>query len=586
MRSSTDHNAFFTTVYKIFSLLLHKRAVVSSLIFVFLIIVAASLFELINPFILKRIVDGLPHSIDNQSTTILIFVIAYGFLWILIYCLAKLKEYITATVCQRSLSFVSLKLFDQLHCLSLAFHTNKKMGMITTALSMAQQGLMNLYYGLFLFLLPALLSITAAIVLFSYYYGLIYGIILLFVALLYLLFTYAALEWFATAEKKYAAKEASVGAYFVDSLMNAETVKLFNNRGFEYEKFNELLIDRQQSAIEASRRLQIIGMVQSLFLGIGLTTILILSAYNIISGTLTPGDFILINGYVLQCIMPLSYFGFFIQGIRKSTVNLEKIIELLESTETIKNSNQLLPVPHKSPAIQFREVSFNYQPKTNAPNAHPEDKRSLFTNINFSIEAGEKVGIIGATGSGKSTIAKLLFRLYDPQSGSILLDDQDIRSLDQSLLQSKIAVVPQETMLFNNTIYYNIGYGNPAASAQDIQEVIKKAELAAFIDSLPSKEETLVGERGLALSGGERQRIGIARALLKKPSIFIFDEATSALDYETEKAIIKNIADVWQQTTTILITHRLSTLVYTDRIIVLDKGVISHITTYSELKDS
>lgn len=547
----------------------NRRAILLSLLLVGIVMV----LDLANPWMIKHIVDGgISKNPHTQSSLLIVMTFLYGFLWTLGHVLLKIKEMFIQSALQKTLHIFSQNLFDHLHSLSIRFHVSKKTGGITSSLSLATQGLSNLFYGTFLFFLPAIFQYGLAFCIFTYSYTWIYGVLMLATAAFYLGITLWSVSWLLKAEQIYVEKEAQVGSYFVDSLLNAEVVKLYHNQKLEHEQFAQKLFERRCAAAISNKRQQIIGIIQTSILGCGLTAILIMTSSNVLKGALTPGDFVLINGCILQCIMPLGYCGIFIHAMRKSLVDLEAIQELFDTKPEIRDMPNAQPLIKRPAQIIFDRVSFGYR-----------RDHTILQEVSFTVQAGNTVGIVGATGCGKSTLSRLLFRLYDVVDGRILINGQDIRTMTQASLHEAIGMVSQDTILFNNTIYYNIVYGKPHAHEAEIRQAIEHAQLTSFIESLPEGYHTLVGERGIKLSGGERQRIALARVILKKPLIYVFDEATSSLDNTTEKEIQKTINAISRDATSLIIAHRLSTLVDVDSIIVLEKGKIIEQGSHHEL---
>lgn len=534
---------------------------------------AVMVLELANPWMIKHIVDGcISKNAPTQSSLLISMTFLYGFLWTLGHVLLKIKEMFIQNALQKTLHSLSQTLFDHLHSLSIRFHVSKKTGGITSSLALATHSLSNVFYGTFLFFLPAIFQYGLAFCIFTYSYTWIYGVLMLVIAVLYLGVTQWSVYWLLEAEQMYVAKEALVGSYFVDSLLNAEVVKLYHNQKMEHEQFAEKLFERHRAALTANKRQQIIGIIQTVILGSGLTAILVMTSSHVLKGTLTSGDFVLINGCILQCIMPLGYCGMFIHAMRKSLVDLEAVQELFDTKPEIRDMPNAQPLIKRPAEIVFDRVNFGYR-----------HDHTILKDISFTAQAGKTIGIVGATGCGKSTLSRLLFRLYDVVDGRILINGQDIRMLTQASLHEAIGMVSQDTILFNNTIYYNIVYGKPDAHEAEICAAIEHAQLTSFIESLPEGYNTLVGERGIKLSGGERQRIALARVILKKPLIYVFDEATSSLDNSTEREIQKTINAISRNATSLIIAHRLSTLFDVDSIIVLENGRIVEQGSHQEL---
>jgi ATP-binding cassette subfamily B protein len=363
----------------------------------------------------------------------------------------------------------------------------------------------------------------------------------------------------------------NVSTKLIDSLLNFETVKYFNNEEHEYKRLYESLLEYQTAAVKNEYSLSYLNIAQTVVIMLGITIMLVMSAFDIRAGLISIGGFVVINAYMLQLYQPLNFFGTVYREIRQSLTDMENLFTLWNEKSNLSDSDQDI-APSKEATIKFENVSFDY-----------DARRTIIKNISFEVPDGKKVALVGPTGAGKSTISRLLFRFYDPKEGAIYVNNQNIKDISQKSLRKMIGVVPQDTVLFNDTIYYNISYGDPTASEEEIFEAAKSADIHTFITSLPDGYQTIVGERGLKLSGGEKQRVAIARAILKNPSIFFFDEATSALDSATEKEIQKNLQSISKNRTTLVIAHRLSTAADSDLILVLESGKITERGTHEQL---
>ena len=404
--------------------------------------------------------------------------------------------------------------------------------------------------------------------LFSWYFS----IITFFVILFYISFTFIVTEWRVQIRKKMNDADNVRGQKSIDSLLNYETVKYFNNENFESSNYDKSLEEYEKFAIKSAISLNFLNLGQALIITIGIIGMMVLTVYEIQSNKMSIGDFIIVNTYLIQLSIPLNFIGFVYWQIKQSLVDMENMFTLLNEKTEITDNIHAKDLIISDASVTFKNVSFHY-----------DEKRKIIKDISFKIYPNQTVAIVGPTGAGKSTISKIFFRFFDPISGSILIDNQDIRKVTQKSLREQIAVVPQDTVLFNETLFYNISYGNPNSSKEEIVQVTKMAKLHDFIENLPDGYNTIVGERGLKLSGGEKQRVAIARALLKKPKIFFFDEATSSLDTKTEKEIQNNLEHLSKNITTIIIAHRLSTVKNADNIIVLDNGEIAETGNHRRL---
>ena len=473
---------------------------------------------------------------------------------------------------EHSMRRLALNIFDHLLLLSLRFHLDRKTGAITTAIERAEDGLDHIFWGIFLFMINTVIEMVLVIALLTYLYGITYSSALFFVMVFYLIFTAFALNKSVKVQQHYNEKRQEAGARIVDTLLNIETVKYFDNEQFEHEQCDEILHEQENAGVAKYQYDSFLQIGQNIIVGSGLIILTWLSGNAVLQGTMQVGDFVMINGYLLQFIYPLNHFGYIVRSIRKGLNDVGSAMNLLNLKPEIKDAPNAIEVKIKQAEIVFDNVQFNY-----------DERRNILKGISFSVPAGKSVAIVGATGSGKSTIARLLYRFYDVSAGEIRINDYDIKKLTQRSLHRAIGIVPQDTVLFNNTLYYNIAYARPDATKEEVEEVISMAHLKAFIKRLPDGYNTEVGERGLKLSGGEKQRIAIARVLLKKPAIYIFDEATSALDTQTEREIQNNLEEISVGATTVTIAHRLSTVINANNIIVLDHGVIAEQGTHQEL---
>jgi ATP-binding cassette subfamily B protein len=545
-----------------------RMRVVASLFFsAIMIILNVSL-----PLFFRKIVNALSLCTPQPIKLISVILIAYGALWLISQIILQVRAIVLYRSLERSMRLLALKIFDHLLKLSLRFHLDRKTGAITTAIERAEDGLDHIFWGIFLFLINTLIEMVIVIVLLFYLYGFLYAGALLLVMIGYLAFTMLALRKSVEVQEDYNDKRQEAGARLVDSLLNIETVKNFDNEHFEHEQCDEILQEQEDAGVLKYQYDSWLQIGQNIIVGLGLIFLTWMSGNAVLNGQMKVGDFVLINGYLLQFIYPLNHFGYIIRSIRKGLNDVGAAMNLLSLKPEIKDMPDAKDIKIENAEITFDTVQFAY-----------DERRRILKGISFKVPAGKHVAFVGATGSGKSTIARLLFRFYDVTGGSIQINNQDIRTIKQKALHRAIGIVPQDTVLFNNTLYYNIAYGNPHASKEEIENVIAMAHLDKFIKRLPDGYTTEVGERGLKLSGGEKQRIAIARVLLKKPAIYIFDEATSALDTHTEREIQNNLDEISVGATTLTIAHRLSTVVNADMIIVLDHGVIAEQGTHAEL---
>ncbi len=532
------------------------------------------------PFIFRNIINTLSeptlhstlHAAQHSSFFISFLLIGYGLSWMVSQLITQARTLLVFHVLARSMRTLSLKIFDHLLLLSMRFHFDRHTGSVISSIEKAISGLESIFYGLVLFIIPTSLEIIIVTLLISYLYGLLYGCALLIVMGGYLACSIVAMKKEMIAQEIYNQKRAQATARIVDGLLNIETVKYFNNQHYEHEQADSLLKSQESSGISQFVASVKIQAGQALFVGLGLIYFTWVAGKAAYIGTIGIGDFVLINGYILQFIVPLNNFNYIIHQVKKGVQDLSTVIDILNLHPEVQDSSAAIDlIPNRSRII-FDNVSFGYQPN-----------RMILKGISFTVPAGTTLAIVGQTGSGKSTISRLLFRFYDINTGNIKINDYDIRHITQQSLHAAIGIVPQDIVLFNDTLYYNIAYGNPCASETEVKKAATLAHLDSFINALPDGYNTMVGERGLKLSGGEKQRIAIARTLLKKPSVFIFDEATSSLDSNTEREIQKNLEEISTGVTTIIIAHRLSTIIKSDNIIVLDQGNIVEEGTHAQL---
>lgn len=550
----------------------HERSVRMRLSLALLITVVMGVFNLGVPFIFKRIIESFSFPQDNFFSLIQILLIAYGLLWIVGQALGQIRTSLMFYLYERCVKNLSFRIFEKLQSLSSRFHAEKKIGSITNTVERVRIGFETVFLGALLFLIPTVIEMLCAISLLTYLYGFSYGGILLTTIVLYVVVSSFTLPRLETLHRSYNEMRKQASATLVDNLLNYETTKYFGNESFDQRLCHQALSQQEKAGSQWHAYELVVQGVQVLIVGGGLLCLTVVSGNAVLHKVLTVGDFILINGYLMQFAAPLHQFGYILRQMRTGLTNMSDAMDLMQQEpEMCDGPGSIDLVPDKI-EITFDHVSFGYN-----------KSREILHDVSFTVPAGKTVAIIGQTGSGKSTLARLLFRFYDVQSGKILVNGHDIRSIKQQSLRSLIGIVPQDTTLFNKSLYFNIAYGRPTATVAEVEQVIKLANLHELVAKLPDGYDTLVGERGLKLSGGERQRVAIARMLLKNPLLTIFDEATSSLDVYTEQEIQKNIAEVSFGRTTIIIAHRLSTIKHADHVIVLDNGRIVEQGAYNNL---
>lgn len=535
-------------------------------------IIASILLNLSVPFLLKKIIALLSEPSVASVTTAHMLLITYGAVWLSVQITLQLREIVLVRVMEHAIHKLGAKLFVHFNTLSLRFHLNRRTGAITGAIAKAQESFPDIFWGIFLYIGPTIVEILVAVSILWCLYGSLYGIILLTIIVLYTIFSLLSVQWSSHAQRISNEKYFAAQSHIVDSLLNFETVRYFGNQEYEEKQVDHLLQEVEDATTKKYVTYEIVRLFQGVVIGAGLSILTWLTGNKVIQGTMSVGDFILVNGYILQFVQPLSWFGYYFRKMRKGLTDMETVLHMLDLKPEIVDSSRAITLKPVHAEITFDHVSFYY-----------DERRPILNNVSFTVFAGKTVALVGTTGSGKSTIARLLFRFYDVTGGAILINGIDIRSATQSSLQKLIGIVPQDTVLFNKTLYYNIAYGNPSASAQEVKQAAFLAHLDDFIKVLPDGMQTVVGERGLKLSGGEKQRVSIARVLLKRPLIYIFDEATSALDTRTEREIQKNLEEISRGSTTLIIAHRLSTVTHADMIIVLEDGSIAEQGNHEEL---
>jgi ATP-binding cassette subfamily B protein len=486
--------------------------------------------------------------------------------------LNQIRDVLFTKVGQHAVRSLNKRTFEHLHRLSLRFHLERRTGGLSRVIERGTRGIDLIMRMGILQLAPTALELLLVCILLTYYFNFGYVVILLVTILGYMWFTFAASERRIAIRREMNESDTEANTKAVDSLLNFETVKYFGNEESESRRFDAAMERYERAAVKTYTSLGMLNSGQALIFTIGMTVVMWLTARGVIVGTHTIGDFVMINAMLIQLYMPLNFMGMVYREIKQGLVDLETMFSILEEPEEVEDKPGAKPLAIREGTIRFENVSFNY-----------EKDRPILKNVSFEVPAGKMVAIVGPSGAGKSTISRILFRFYDIQSGRVTIDGEDIRDVTQKSLRAAIGVVPQDTVLFNDTILYNIRYGRPEASDAEVIAAAKLAQIDEFVQGLPQGYKTMVGERGLKLSGGEKQRVAIARTLLKGPPILVLDEATSALDSHTEKEIQDALDRATQDRTTLVIAHRLSTIVHADNIVVLDKGELVEQGTHAEL---
>ncbi|MDD4910715.1 MAG: ABC transporter ATP-binding protein/permease [Sideroxydans sp.] len=539
--------------------------------FVIVLLVLAKLANVVVPLALKEIVDAV-----SQPKAMLVLpvflIIGYGLLRLFSTLFGELRDALFAKVTQRAIRRVAAQVFEHLHSLSLRFHLERQTGGVSRDIERGTRGISFLLTFLLFNILPTLLEIGLVAAILFVKYNPWFAIITFVTLVLYIGFTLWITEWRMVFRRTMNDKDSKANTRAIDSLLNYETVKYFGNERYEVARYDEQMKDWEVSAVKNQTSLAALNAGQSIIIAIGVTLLMLLAADEVVKGTMTIGDLVLVNVFMLQLYMPLHFLGFVYREIKNALADMEKMFRLLDENREVQDAPDAPALKLEHAMIRFENVNFSYDPA-----------RQILHDVSFEVPSGHTVAVVGASGAGKSTLSRLLFRFYDVDSGGLSIDGQDIRGVTQTSLRAAIGIVPQDTVLFNDTIYYNIAYGRPTATREEILSAAQSAHIHHFIESLPQGYDTIVGERGLKLSGGEKQRVAIARAILKNPAILIFDEATSALDSKSEKAIQDELRSIAQNRTTLVIAHRLSTVIDAHQILVMDKGRIIERGTHREL---
>lgn len=526
------------------------------------LLVMAKLANVTVPLVLKQIIDALDKSHAVLVVPVML-VVGYGVLRLLSTLFGEFRDAVFAKVTQRAIRRVALQVFEHLHGLSLRFHLDRQTGGISRDIERGTRGIGFLLNFTLFNILPTLLEIgLVAAILFSKY-NVWFAIITFVTLVIYIAFTLFVTEWRMVVRRSMNELDSRANSRAIDSLLNYETVKYFGNEQYEANRYDESMRRWEGAAVRNTTSLAYLNAGQSFIVAIGITALMLLAADEVVKGTMTLGDLVLVNVFMIQLYMPLHFLGFVYREIRHALADMEKMFRLLHEHREIADAADATVLSIGQAEVRFEGVSFGYA----------ADRQILY-EVDFVIPAGNTVAVVGSSGAGKSTLSRLLFRFYDVQHGRILINGQDVRAVTQHSLRAAIGIVPQDTVLFNDSIYYNIAYGRPSATREDVIAAAQAAHIHDFIESLPQGYGSEVGERGLKLSGGEKQRVAIARAILKNPAMLIFDEATSALDSKSEKAIQAELQAIAQNRTTLVIAHRLSTVVDAHQILVMDQGRI------------
>jgi len=549
----------------------HKKRVIFAVGFMIL----AKIASVGLPFILKYIVDGIDTSQFDQASLLVVpigLVLAYGLVRLSNVVFGEIRDVLFGRVTERSIRRISLNVFKHLHKLDLEYHLDRRTGGVARDIERGASGINFLMRFMVFNIVPTLLEIAMVIGVLLYNYSIGFAGISLIAIGAYITFSVKTTDWRVKFIREANKADSSSNNHAVDSLLNYETTKYFSNEDFEANRYDKDLEDWEVAKRKNRLSLFALNGGQAFIISIATTAMMMLAAYKVTQGDMTLGDFVLINAFIMQIFLPLNFLGFVYREIKGSLANIEHLFSLLSIKPKVIDMNDAEALNVVSGKIDFKNISFCYN-----------EKRRIISNVSFSVNAGEKVAIVGPSGHGKSTLMKLLFRFYDVNDGSICIDGQDIKKVTLKSLRGSIGVVPQDTVLFNESIFENVRYGNPLSNDAEVYEAIRLAHLDEFIKLLPDGVGTVVGERGLKLSGGEKQRVAIARTILKNPPILIFDEATSSLDSHSEQAILAAFRNISKNSTSLVIAHRLSTIVDSDRIIFINNGEIAEEGSHSEL---
>jgi ABC-type transport system involved in Fe-S cluster assembly fused permease/ATPase subunit len=535
---------------------------------------AAKVASVSVPVVFKNMIDGF--SVADQALALpALLLILYGVLRFSTSLFTELREFLFARVTQRAVRQVALEVFRHLHALSLRFHLERQTGGMSRDVERGTRSISSLISYTLYSILPTLVEISLVLGILFVKYDLGFVLITLVSLTAYIVFTVMISNWRISIRRAVNESDSAANTRAVDSLLNYETVKYFNNEAYEARRYDEQMIHWEDAATRSQTTLSTLNLGQQLIIALGVTAMMWRAANGVVDGNMTIGDLVLVNAFLIQLYVPLNSLGLVYREIRQALTDLERMFNLLKENREIADAPDARDLPGGPLQINFDAVDFAYDPQ-----------RSILHNLNFSVPVGKTVAVVGHSGAGKSTLARLLFRFYDVTGGAIRINGHDLRTLKQGSLRAAIGIVPQDTVLFNDSIFYNIKYGRPEASREEVFAAARAAQLHDFIESLPQKYETRVGERGLKLSGGEKQRVAIARTLLKNPPILIFDEATSALDSATERAIQGQLELAAIGRTTLIIAHRLSTVMNADEILVMQAGHVIERGTHSALLDA
>ncbi|WP_042694405.1 ABC transporter ATP-binding protein/permease [Azospirillum sp. B506] len=544
-----------------------------------LLLVGAKVANVYVPIFYKHAVDALTPASAGGSvgpgaavTIPLGLIVAYGLARVTSLVFAELRDAVFATVAQRTIRKVALSVFRHLHALSLRFHLERQTGGLTRSLERGTRAIESLLRYTLFSIVPTLVEIALVCAILWKLFSVWFALATFVTVMGYILYTFFVSEWRIKFRRQMNDTDSKANTKAIDSLLNYETVKYFGNEEHEARRYDGALQSYEKAAVRSQQSLSLLNVGQSAIISLGLAVVMGMAAKGIVDGSMSLGDFVLVNTYLLQLYQPLNFFGVVYREIKQSLIDIESMVTLLAVDREVADGPDARPLAVDGAELRFEGVEFGYDPR-----------RPILKGVGFTVPAGKTVAIVGPSGAGKSTISRLLFRFYDVNGGRVLIDGQDIRAVTQASLRAAIGIVPQDTVLFNDTVFYNIAYGRPGASPAEVERAARLAHIHDFIMALPDGYQTTVGERGLKLSGGEKQRVAIARTILKDPAILLFDEATSALDTHTEREIQANLREVSRGRTTLVIAHRLSTVIDADEILVLEAGRVIERGRHSDL---
>jgi ABC-type transport system involved in Fe-S cluster assembly fused permease/ATPase subunit len=526
------------------------------------------------PLFYRDAVDAL--DIDNSSAAVALpvgLILAYGAARVLSLAFGELRDALFAKVGQRAIRTIALQVFRHLHAMSLGFHLSRQTGGLSRSMERGTKAIETLLRFSLFSIVPTVLELVLVFAILWQALDIWVALVTVVIVVIYIAYTMLVTEWRIKFRRAMNEEDSRANTRAIDSLLNYETVKYFGNEEHEARRYDSAMRGYEKASTQSHTSLALLNVGQAVIISLGLTAVMLITANGIVSGALTLGTFVMANTYLMQLYQPLGFFGFVYREIKQSLIDMEKMFELMGEEIQVADRPDATPLRVSGGEVSFDSVHFNY-----------DVRRSILKGVSFKVPAGKTVAVVGPSGSGKSTIGRLLYRFYDVADGAIRIDGQDIRDVTQESLRASIGVVPQDTVLFNESIYYNIAYGRPGASPAEVEHAARMAHVHEFIMAMPDGYQTLVGERGLKLSGGEKQRVAIARTVIKDPGILLLDEATSALDTHTEQEIQKNLREISHGRTTLCIAHRLSTVVDADEILVLEDGVVVERGRHAELR--